>query len=112
MATAQSDCSVADIKGKCTSCKEAAAQIRIGQEQKCRKCMQSGMASKVVHGVVVRKALRHGDTVAVAVSGGPCSLALVALLQRIDADGWSLRTPREVRLHNPLHCQPASSIAY
>ena len=107
MTTTQPESSVAGSKGICTSCKEAAAQIRIGQEQKCRKCMQSGMASKVVHGVMVRKALRHGESVAVAVSGGACSLALVALLQRIDADGWSLRTRREVRLHLPFHCRPA-----
>lgn len=90
--------SAAGARFKCVKCRTAQAHIIVGNEKWCSACMKSVVLGKMVNVAKVQKALVHGDQVSVAVSGGPCSMALVDILNHIRTRNWSRQVRGEVSI--------------
>jgi hypothetical protein len=88
----------AGARFKCFKCRTALARIIVGNEKWCSACMKYVQLDKMVNVVKVQKALVHGDEVSVAVSGGPCSMVLVDILNHIRTRNWSRQVRGEVRI--------------
>ena len=82
---------------RCTKCQDALAQAVLGNEKRCSSCLQTALHSKITNAVKVHKAIVPGDVVAVAISGGPCSTALLDLLNSVRNRQWTRQVRGQVR---------------
>ena len=78
-----------DAKQLCSKCKQALAQISVASDRRCATCLTSGLHAKLVKACKLHRAIVDGDSVLVALSGGPCSLALLDLLSTLHTTDWS-----------------------
>lgn len=88
-----------DARLKCTKCRSALAQVKVGNDHKCSACLREGLAHRVRHAIKQHQAIVHGDRVLVAVSGGACSRVLVLILDEACTTDWSRLERGKVR-HN------------
>jgi len=101
-----------DAPPACHKCKAAAAKIVLQRDPLCYGCMEANALAKT-RAIKMRGALSPGDAVAAAVSGGPCSLALLRALMTLHAPLGSTR-PGKGRVAFrlvALHVQTAGALA-
>jgi hypothetical protein len=76
-----SDCPVA----WCCDCSSAPAQADLSGGRRCSSCLSTQVLGKFLKALKMNRAVNNGDRVLVAVSGGPCSMALAHLLTKVSA---------------------------
>lgn len=75
---------MATKRQKCTKCSKGSVYLRVySGEHLCRDCFKSSIIEKTRRTISKYGMMKHGDTVAVAVSGGKDSLSLLEVLSRL-----------------------------